>query len=146
MGMWCRGLTCDPVKVETAGSNPVIPATEPPMSYIGGFRICMHTIIHTTETVQSASCSPQHPICDSGNALHRSLPAPALHPAHFCGAARGGRLGLDPVGVPRTLFSSSRSKESLCNILHGHDPWSVGDHQPALSLRCNGQQHHINPF
>ncbi len=29
MGMWCRGLTCDPVKVETAGSNPVIPATEP---------------------------------------------------------------------------------------------------------------------
>ncbi len=27
MGMWCRGLTCDPVKVETAGSNPVIPAT-----------------------------------------------------------------------------------------------------------------------
>ena len=26
MGMWCRGLTCNPVKVETAGSNPVIPA------------------------------------------------------------------------------------------------------------------------
>jgi hypothetical protein len=74
------------------------------MSYIGGFRICMHTIIQTTETVQSASCSPQHPICDSGNALHRSMPAPALHLAHFCGAARGGRQGLDPVGVPRTLF------------------------------------------
>jgi hypothetical protein len=25
-GAWCSGLTCGPVKAETAGSNPVAPA------------------------------------------------------------------------------------------------------------------------
>ena len=27
-GAWCSGLTCGPVKAETAGSNPVAPATQ----------------------------------------------------------------------------------------------------------------------
>jgi hypothetical protein len=28
LGAWCSGLTCGPVKAETAGSNPVAPAKE----------------------------------------------------------------------------------------------------------------------
>jgi hypothetical protein len=45
-GMWCRGLTCDPVKVETAGSNPVIPATDTAECNALGGRVLSHNSCH----------------------------------------------------------------------------------------------------
>ena len=162
MGMWCRGLTCDPVKVETAGSNPDIPATEPPMYTHRWFSfLCTRSPLPLhCNTLQAARTAvfvalSIYPRQCTGR------PSGPMTPVCSAVASAGSAPQWSPVGQARTLFlplyliSYARVCAGGCSRDHACTGWTGGGawenvHRysglPPLSARCNGQQRDPNLF
>ena len=126
MGMWCRGLTCDPVKVETAGSNPVIPATEPPM-YTHRWFSFLVLLPRRSSGLLRAVCRASYPVFGAPQThLPNQSAGPRVDLAQITRCGARGKACVEPCRCPAIPFSRNNPHTCVACIPEVLPPHRTG--------------------